>query len=323
MDFYDLFNESVIIGGTASIAVSLLCSMSFEKSLGLKNIILVFVYIFILVILVLLNFNSLEMAFSHPQSRKNLTFINIRLHNLSIVIVFFLLIFALLNIEKIMSFILYLPFMLAGYLFTKIRLSRGYNVKDITSGRENSELLNFYNDNPVIRIIISVIFLAFLVFILYKGRHALGKLYQRLLDIIRKVIFKFSVNNPVENSTVEFFDNVEITETQSFLGRKSKEKKLPSRSIKKLKKITDPSTRIKYIYGLLLDYLISNRVRIKKSDTADEIYIKAERYMNLGSKFKRITSLYKKTRYGTYIPDNNDIKSSEDDLNAILKQKSN
>lgn len=322
-DFYDLFNVGVIRGGTISLAVSLFCSMSFEKSLALKNIILIFIYLFIFVILVLLNFNALEMTFSNPQSRKSLSFIDIKLHNLSIVFAFFLLIFALLNIEKILSFILYAPFILASYLFTKIRLSRGYNVKDIASDRKNPELLDINTGNPIIRIVISVLFLALIVFILYKGRHAISKFYNKMLNLVKKMIFKFSPKQTDENPPLEYFDNIEVTETRSFLGKKTEKKKLPARSLKKLKKITDPSSKIKYIYGLLLDYLISKKVSINKSDTADEISVKAERLMNFGGKFKKVTALYTKTRYGMYIPDNNDVKSCENDLNYILKSKSN
>ncbi len=125
---------------------------------------------------------------------------------------------------------------------------------------------------------------------------------KRLFEIRR-------ANTPQQES-----DYVDITETvlpeRAAVIKNTKSKK---RTIKALRKITDPVQRVRYMYGLILDMLAMRGINPRPADTTSEIADKAHTAVSDGFRagLPPFTAIYERVRYGETQPDNETLARAQ------------
>ena len=89
-------------------------------------------------------------------------------------------------------------------------------------------------------------------------------------------------------------------------------------------KNSDYVKRIRFMYKLVVNYIENYGIKISKSDTTGEIYVKGSEVEGLKENLGYTTDIYNKIRYGKRVPDETEYGKFEETfahIVNILKKK--
>lgn len=112
--------------------------------------------------------------------------------------------------------------------------------------------------------------------------------------------------------------DVVVSKSCNGIDKYALKKRPPPRTIKGLKKITDPSFKIRYAYGFIIEQLVNKEIKINKSDTTGQIYLKSKKLPGAEGHVMKITHMYEYVRYGEKIPLETEVSLAENCCHEII-----
>jgi ribosomal protein L20 len=154
-----------------------------------------------------------------------------------------------------------------------------------------------------LEIIILIMAIIVLLYFLYK-----------IFCFVKNKLKEKGNRNSVEND--DFYDEVEeiVVKTHNISIQKPKKEK---KSFKKISEISDPVSKVRYIYSIILAKLKELKIDIKKSSTSNEILKKSSALKGIEGSLSEATGIYEEVRYGNHIPNESEVASMLDDCSKI------
>ena len=131
----------------------------------------------------------------------------------------------------------------------------------------------------------------------------------KLAALFRKLFRIKKKTEPTWNPSYVDVAEIVLPERRGKTVRVARRRK--RRTARHLRKITDPTEKIRYMYGLILDILPARGIKPEASDTTAEILSKTAREKDLGG-LHPFTAIYDKVRYGDAVPDNETLGKAEE-----------
>jgi len=186
------------------------------------------------------------------------------------------------------------------------------------------QLMGEGGNNPYVNMIFNILFAIALAFAGYKLLPVFVKaVFKAIKNILRK-IWAYILNimertNREEPETDEYNDEVEEIRRPGKALKKSRKMNYArlKRTLKGLRRLSDPVEKVRYIYGIILDMLNILETGIGKSDTPRDVCKKAELK---GIHISYIIDLYEKVRYGERIPDGDEVAMAEECCSEVVRQ---
>ena len=176
-------------------------------------------------------------------------------------------------------------------------------------------------ENPIIEIITKILIFLSLAFLLYIFLRLLaGAIKSLYLRIKALIMLLLAIPAKSGNAEIwEFLDEIEKVEPIEH-GRDGAKHGRTGKG-KKLKHITDPVEKARYIYKTAVQMLIDMRAPISRSDTAGEILNKASGTGVSNDGFGKMTYVYERVRYDDRVPGDDEIHCMETTLGQIRQGK--
>jgi hypothetical protein len=188
--------------------------------------------------------------------------------------------------------------------------------------------------NPILDLIFKIVFIILAGYILYKALpvvlRKLRSLVLKLIEMVKKLFVPES--KETQKQVDEYSDEVEILNASKKPENKHSRGKKARRDLKGLKKISNPVEKIRYMYGLILDMLNSEKQLVKHGDTPREICIKSREIIERSESAECIKSMectdsiecmeslthsYETVRYGDRMPDTGELLKAEENFKKL------
>ncbi|HEX3030446.1 MAG TPA: hypothetical protein VHT34_14375 [Clostridia bacterium] len=272
-------------------------------------IILYFALVFILLSIVVLVQANTDKLFAGAEKKFRDSSGNAQKFNLTSIFLFFSAILLLFSMRNVLKVFAYLKTALSNFF---LRLGNGIGNSVTGLGKKNN-----HENNPVVHhkhpktsylgIALEIIFLILAIIVL------LYFLYKIFCFIKRKLKDKGN-RNFAEND--DFYDEVEeiVVKTHNISIQKPKKEK---KSFKKVSEISDPVSKVRYIYSIILAKLKELKIDIKKSSTSNEILKKASVLKGIEGSLSEATGIYEEARYGNHIPNESEVACMLDNCSKI------
>lgn len=254
---------------------------------------------------------------------------NMRKFNLKTVLVLYAVIVALINIrtikwilQQILNWtVLFISFIVS--LFKKNAALQPDKLYDNAKGAKSPFPIEFTPEHPLMiylrDVITTFIMLYFAYWVLiFLYRVVFKKLIPRVIDYIRN-FFKGKTDEDTAECR-DYDDEVVIEKPESEGSKRRKAAAAVKKARSRLKDITDPAGRIRFMYAAAIELLQASGVRIIKSDTVGNISAKASAGLELADirqPLGRLSIWYEKVRYGCRPPEENELLEAEDGYKEI------
>jgi len=339
---YDLIltNKKLIFGVLVLIS-SLIFIQYYKEVEYLKNTVYTFVYIFVILTLLIRNQENLDRTFIRKHIDLSTVPKNIRNYNSLFVVILFLLIIVVFNIQELTNFIVKIigntPRVIIIVLLKILELISKLYPASEGQGETQGEQGGFSGlpegeENHIaallIRIFSSILLIVALGFVIWKSPvlfRVLGEKIKKLGRIIAEFfrkLFVVQVDNP--DKEIDYVDEVMIIKPQI----NPKEEKESEKKIKRIGgkawKNSDYIKRIRFMYKLIVNNIKNYGIDIKKSDTTGEIYAKASEINDIEENLRYTTNVYNKVRYGKKDPDETEYNKFEEffsNMTSILRKR--
>jgi hypothetical protein len=316
--------------GAVFILSSLMISRYLESCMYLMNRTIVFSCVFVVLSMLYKNQEALDINLLSRKCEDKASLPHrIRSFNVISVLSMTAIVFLLFYFKGIMVFLLETAGKILGFLimvFFKIMalLMPGGTEGGAQHGEmQKPELpVDESKGSPILDIIFKLLFLIIAIYLLYRIApvmfRKLKALMEKVFDIIKRLfaLGKSDAKKDIE----EYIDEIEILKPTEKLKNGNIKKRKTSRSLRGLKKISDPVKRIRYMYALLLDMLNAKRQLIKPEFTVREICREVSPLMNSEEAMKDFTRIYENVRYGDRVPGSSEIYTAEQNFKNIISQ---
>jgi hypothetical protein len=328
-DFEQILSESRMYFGIFLIAVSFFVSYYDKYCNFLQPYVFASAYAFMIIALIVKNQGSLEYnIFLKKSIDKTGVPKNIRRYNISAVVVLSLIIVLLFNLKKIVLYLLKLIVKIIAIvmlLFLKLvslLMPGGEQAEKNTGDGKTPELPKITGSGNKILDYIAIAFIITIVlFILYKiSPFIFRKIQTFVLFIVSKIKAYFKLRVPAEiMASEEYTDEIEILKPDSIGKGHTKRRKI-ARNIKKyLKGVTDPVEKVRFLYGTVINAMLSCKINIAPADTTREILEKSKKIDGIYYPFGKMTIAYEETRYDDAKIDNSKIEEYENEFGKVLE----
>lgn len=334
-DYEAMLSKKTIITGVFIFLASIIFLDYFKELSYLKSNIYILGYIFAAITLLVKNQQNLDRAFIQKHIELSKVPKNIRYFNSGIVIIVFIVILALFNINTLISymttFIKNIPKYILTVLFAVLYFISKLFPGNEEGGQQTQEepqlpFLPGDDSKSIVGLIISIVLgLFFLLIFIYlipkfpQFLRTIGKKIKKLISIITEYFKKFlRIKKDSTDHETDYIDEVEI------IPPKDREKKLsrPSDILKminhKLGRKLSPIEKVRKMYIIVLHGIKKQGIELKKSNTTNEIYKKTLSLENIRGQMKHLTLIYNKVRYGEKEPSKDELESYQVSVRHIL-----
>lgn len=254
---------------------------------------------------------------------------NMRKFNLKTVLALYAVIIAFINIGTIRRIlqqvwkwiVLFISFFVS--LFKKNSALTPDKLYDNAAGAKSPFPIEFTPEHPLMIYLRDVIttfamlyFAYWVLIILY--RVLFKKLIPRIIDYIRN-FFKGKADEDTAECR-DYDDEVVIEKPESEGSKRRKAAAAVKKARSRLKDITDPVERIRFMYAAAIELLQAAGVKITRSDTVGNISAKASAGLELGEirqPLGRLSVWYEKVRYGCRPPEGTGLLEAEEGYKEI------
>lgn len=133
-----------------------------------------------------------------------------------------------------------------------------------------------------------------------------------------KYLLKPRINNLMKEN-YEYFDKIENVTKVKKHNKKHNPGKNNSNTIEKIYLEKDPVKKIRLFYQIVLEVLKYNQLKIKNSDTTEEILKKTNYKYGCHNSFYTITKIYNNVRYGNKLPRSEDVNKMKETSESFLE----
>lgn len=271
-------------------------------------IILYFALAFILLSIVVLIQANTDKLFAGSEKKFRDSSGNAQKFNLTSIILFFSAILLLFSMRDVLKVLAYLKAALSNF-FLRLVTGIDNSVTELSKKQSNNNPA-VHNKHPktnylgiALEILLLILAIIVLLYFLYK-----------IFCFIKSKLKDKGNRNSVEND--DFYDEVEeiVVKTHSNPIPKVKKEK---RSLKKVSEISDPVSKVRYIYSIILAKLKELKIDIKKSSTSNDILKKASALKGIEGFLSEATGIYEEVRYGNHIPNESEVACILDNCSKI------
>lgn len=294
-----------------------------HKVTGLRNVTFIFAYLYMLIFVILQSQENLNNVFNQRSIQTLDVQRKIKSGNVKMILVFFACMLLLFNIKSIVLLLLHAAKIVVTkiiWLIMHMIGSSGSEYQNIDTPKSQPQLPDLGpSKKTIFPFIANVICALIAIFAVFKlAPIFIKKIREKfisLINILKKLFTHNTIISP--ESDGECFDYIEITKlSQPEMKKQKKERNKEWHKLQKLKHVSDPTEKIRLIYGIVLEKL-SNHIPIKNSDTTDEIYQKSLEICTSARDLHKATQIYDRVRYGEKVPDSNDMADMENAYHII------
>ncbi|MDP4093332.1 MAG: hypothetical protein Q8920_08225 [Bacillota bacterium] len=336
-EYYQVLDRNNIVFGSSVSALALFLSEVVPGMGLITPNLFASAYIFVFILFITRNqFNLERNIYSRRGSDKSAASIEIKRRNIIFTAVIFSITVIIFNIRSIYEFMalvvrkiiavilltIYYPIKFVNGLLDKNGVqSTGLNDAASNLQHKSTKGSVFFE---ALYIVLLIAALHFIIKYIMKRRKRISNFFSRqlraIINILRKLTVKVNPTVYEKPVILDYTDEVEnITKSGMSRNRKGNTRDGITYGIN-AKRIKNPVQKVRYIYCSLVNSLLDKNVGINKSDTARDIYIKANSYKDLGSDLDDITKLYEKVRYADNIPTLEEIDLYEKEYSNAVKQ---
>jgi len=248
---------------------------------------------------------------------------NMRRFNTTLVCIVFLSVLLLFNFRSVVIWLLDLARKILGavisaflWLIRQVTPDMGAPGEGLPEGSDGMFDAAMPPPSPLGGLIFNIFKYFIFFYLLYKlvflAASKIPAIVSRIAGWLRKVFMIKGAE--ADNAESEYVDLTEtVLPVREMAARSARPKK--RRTYRHLRKISDPVQRVRYMYGLILDTLVTRGVRLTASDTAVEIADKASSSESLPEDFRdelrQFTAIYEHVRYGEKMPDKEMLSRAE------------
>jgi hypothetical protein len=333
MEFYDFIRVKVLPIGIVGLLVAILVSEIYGPIKGINIYFKCVFYYSIFVALIVFNQKRILNEFFLKTKIKKVP-MNIKKYNIRLICYIYLFLFSVTNIKYIYDFAYYVmkKAKMIGLVVIKFIIDFVINIANSSSAKDDeivnqaekiNEQANGSGSDIKIFYIISIIFLTFILIKFHKRiKSVIISRFIKIVDFI-KMLFRIEIKSK-RVIKVDYIDEVEKIEKD-----KTKDKKIDKQieeSYRNIKKIKDPTKKVRAIYGWILNkYNVTYKMELSNSNTTGEIILKSQKILSDRSLstnrdlFYFVTKIYEKVRYGGSIGET-DLKEFEEKYDVLKRR---